>query len=214
MYLPRHFEQNDRQELQALMAAHPLATLVAQRTDGSLAAEHIPLLFDADDGEHGTLRGHVARANPIWREVAADSPVLAIFQGADAYISPSWYASKQEHGKVVPTWNYAVVHAHGRLRPIDDPAWLRAFLPRLTERHEGHRQNPWRIEDAPADFIVQMLQAIVGIEIPLERLQGKWKVSQNRPAADRQGVVDGLAAEGGPGDGMAGLVGRLPGDRA
>ncbi|MED5621366.1 FMN-binding negative transcriptional regulator [Ideonella sp. BN130291] len=196
MYQPRHFVQDDPTELQALMQAHPLATLVRQAPDGSLSADHIPLLYDAADGEHGTLRGHVARANPLWQELAAGAPVLAIFQGPQAYVSPAWYASKREHGKVVPTWNYAVVHAHGRFHAKDDPVWLRAFLQRLTARHEGPRAEPWQIDDAPADFTAQLLGAIVGIEIPLLRLEGKWKVSQNRPAADREGVTQGLLAEG------------------
>jgi transcriptional regulator len=195
MYQPRHFEQNDPAILQALMQAHPLASLVRQAPDGSLSADHIPLMYDAADGEHGTLRGHVARANPLWHELAAGAPVLAIFQGPQAYVSPGWYPSKQEHGKVVPTWNYAVVHAHGRFHAKDDPLWLRAFLQRLTARHEGMRTQPWSIDDAPADFTTQLLKAIVGIEIPLHRLEGKWKVSQNRSAADRAGVAEGLAGE-------------------
>ena len=198
MYLPPLFAQKDPAALQALMHAHPLATLVSQRADSGLSADHLPLLFDPSAGEHGCLRGHVARANPLWRELAAGAPVLAVFHGADAYVSPSWYPSKREHGKAVPTWNYAVVHAHGSFHAIDDAAWLRAFLQRLTERHESARAEPWSIDDAPPDFTGQLLKAIVGIEVRLTRLEAKWKVSQNRPAADREGVVQGLLAEGTP----------------
>ncbi len=194
MYLPKHFAQTDAEAMARLLAAHPLATLVWTSADG-LTAEHVPMLFDrgAGDGEHGTLRGHVARANPIWRAAAA-TPVLAVFQGPQAYITPSWYTAKAEHGKVVPTWNYAVVHAHGTLRAIEDAAWLRALVARLTDRHEAPRAQRWEVDDAPADYITSMLAAIVGIEIPIERIQGKWKVSQNRSAADRAAVVDGLQA--------------------
>jgi len=196
MYLPRHFEQADAQAIAALMKEHPLATLVSTAADGSLNADHVPLVYDAGDGPQGTLRGHVARANPLWRTLAAGGPVLAVFHGPQAYISPSNYASKQEHGKVVPTWNYAVVHAHGKLQPVDDAAWLRAFVERLTLRHESAREQPWAVSDAPADFLEQMVKAIVGIEIEVTRLEGKWKVSQNRGEADRAGVTAGLLAEG------------------
>ena len=192
MYLPAHFEQTDAQAMAALLARHPLATLFWNAGDGP-AAEHLPLLYDqaASDGALGTLRGHVARANPVWRE-AADSAVLAVFQGPHAYITPSWYPAKAAHGKVVPTWNYAVVHAGGPLRIIEDKDWLRTLVGRLTDKHEAPRARPWQVHDAPADYIEQMLGAIVGIEIPLLRLQGKWKLSQNRSLEDRLGVVDGL----------------------
>ena len=201
MYLPRHFEQNDPQALAGLMHAHPLATLVVAGPDG-LSADHVPLLWDP---EARLLHGHVARANPL-AHAAPGTPVLAVFQGSDAYVSPAWYASKAEHGKVVPTWNYAVVHARGTLRPIDDAAWLRTFLGRLTERHESTRAKPWAIGDAPADYIEQTLRAIVGIEIAVDTLAGKWKVSQNRSAADRAGVVRGLREDGH--EAMAGWVER------
>jgi transcriptional regulator len=194
MYLPKHFEQPDADAVAALLAAHPLATLLWSGP-GSLEAEHLPLRWERgpDDGEHGTLRGHVARANPVWRE-AAGQAVLAVFRGPQAYVSPSWYPSKAEHGKVVPTWNYAVAHLHGPLRVVDDAAWLRAFVGRLTDAHEAAFPSPWQVSDAPGDFIDQMLRAIVGIEIPVARLQAKWKTSQNRSAADRAGVAAGLAA--------------------
>jgi transcriptional regulator len=189
MYLPRHFEQNDPEALAALIRDHPLATLVSQGADG-LTADHVPLEYDA---EHRLLRGHVARANPLWRQ-ADGRPVLAVFSGPQAYVSPNWYAAKAETHKVVPTWNYAVVHGHGTLRAVDDAAWLRDFVGRLTARHEFAQPAPWAVTDAPADYVEQMLRAIVGIEIPLERLVGKWKVTQNRSAADREGVAAALGA--------------------
>lgn len=188
MYLPKHFEQNDPAALQSLMREHPLAMLVHQGPDG-LTADHIPLEFDAGTT---TLRGHVARANPIWR-AAAGQPVLVVFRGAEAYVSPSWYPAKAEHHKVVPTWNYAVVHAHGPLQVVDDAPWLHALVSRLTAHHETPQPQPWAVTDAPEDFVQQMLRAIVGIQIPVERLVGKWKVSQNRSVADRSGVATALA---------------------
>src|SRR5262249_6329081 len=146
----------------------------------------------------GTLRGHVARANPVWRETRTDVEALAIFQGPRRYVTPSWYPTMAETEKVVPTFNYLAVHAHGPLRIVDDPAWVRRLVERLTDRYEENRPAPWRVGDAPADFIDQQLRAIVGIEIPITRLQGKWKASQNRPGADREGVVRGLRADGDP----------------
>ena len=193
MYLPQHFEQPDPAALRLLMQAHPLAALVTHAADGGFSADHIPLEFVAGAGEHGTLRGHVARANPLWRH-AGGRAVLAVFQGPQAYISPTWYATKAATHKVVPTWNYAVVHAQGRLRAIEDTDWLLALVTRLTTQHEAGRNPPWAVADAPADFVQQMLRAIVGIEIALTGLVGKWKVSQNRGQADRHGVTAGLAA--------------------
>jgi transcriptional regulator len=194
MYLPKHFEQQDEQAMAQLLQLHPLATVAWQSAQG-LSAEHLPLMWErgSGDGAHGTLRGHVARANPVWR-AAADTEVLAVFQGPQAYITPSWYPSKAETAKVVPTWNYAVVHMHGRLRITEDSAWLRALVERLTDTHEAARAQRWQVGDAPADYIEMMLRAIVGIEIEVTRLQGKWKVSQNRTAADRGGVAAGLGA--------------------
>jgi transcriptional regulator len=194
MYLPGHFEQKDADAMARLVAQHPLATLVWQSSEG-LTAEHLPLLFDRGDGdgENGTLRGHVARANPLWR-AAAGAPVLAVFQGPQAYVTPSWYPSKAATAAVVPTWNYVVVHAHGVLRVIDDTAWLRTLVGRLTDVHEAPRAQRWHVHDAPDDYIDTMLGAIVGIEIPIARLQGKWKLSQNRSGADRAGVAAGMDA--------------------
>jgi transcriptional regulator len=191
MYRPAHFEQTDPEALATLMREHPLAALVHEAPEG-LTADHLPLEYDAGSR---TLRGHVARANPLWRE-APGRPVLAIFRGMQAYVSPSWYASKAATHKVVPTWNYAVVHAHGTLHAVDDAPWLHALVTRLTEHHEGARSRPWAVGDAPADYVQQMLRAIVGIEIAVDRLVGKWKLSQNRSEADRAGVAQGLAAEG------------------
>ena len=187
MYRPSHFAQEDPAALQALMREFPLATLVHAGA-GVLSADLVPLAYDAATN---TLRGHVARANPLWRE-AAGQPMLALFHGPQAYVSPSWYASKALHHKVVPTWNYAVVQAHGRLEVIDDASWLRQLVGALTESQEAAQAAPWRVEDAPTDFVQQMLGAIVGIEIAVDRLEGKWKMSQNRDLADRDGVVAGL----------------------
>jgi transcriptional regulator len=201
MYLPKHFEQTDREVLIGLMRERPLATLITITADGP-SADLIPLEFHADEGEHGTLRGHVARANPLWQR--AGTTALAVFNGPEAYISPGWYASKKEHGKVVPTWNYTMVQARGVLRAIDEAPWLHALVQRLTHHHEATQAKPWQVSDAPDDYVQQMLRAIVGIEIPLTSLLGKWKISQNRSAADREGTAQGLAAS--QADAMASLV--------
>lgn len=200
MYLPKHFEQHDPAALVALMQEHPLAALVSVGPDGP-TADHVPLEFDAQAGQHGTLRGHLARANPLW-QYAAGQPVLAIFRGVQAYVSPSFYPSKAVHHQVVPTWNYAVVHVHGRLRVVEEAPWLHALVSRLTTHFEQARAQPWAVQDAPESYVQTMLHTIVGIEIPVERLVGKWKLSQNRQAADRQGVAAGLAQ----GDGAAQAV--------
>ncbi len=205
MYVPEQFAETDPAVLHALIRVHPLGTWVIAGADG-LVANHVPFLLDPARGEHGTLIAHVARANPVWRALPAAAS-LVVFQGADAYISPSWYPSKRAHGKVVPTWNYAVVHAHGVARAVDERAWLRTHLEALVAVHEATQAKPWRIADAPPDFVDAMLRAIVGIEIPIAQLAGKWKVSQNRPASDRAGVIDGLGARGDDaGAAMAALV--------
>ena len=197
MYQPAHFERRDDASLQALLRERPLASLVALLPHG-MEANLVPLEFDPTAGSHGCLRGHLARANPLARELAAAAgggvAALALFHGPQCYISPGWYASKREHGKVVPTWNYVVVEARGRLRGIDDRDWLLALLDRLTAEHEQAQPLPWHISDAPADYIEPMLRAIVGIEIELTQVQGKWKASQNRSASDRAGVAAGLEA--------------------
>jgi transcriptional regulator len=201
VYLPKHFEQHDRAQLIALIRERPLATLITITPDGP-SADLIPLEYVADVGEHGTLRGHVARANPLWKRTGTTA--LAVFTGPEAYISPGWYASKKEHGKVVPTWNYTMVQARGELRAVDDAPWLHALVNRLTDHHEVTQAAPWHVSDAPDDFVLQMLRAIVGIEITLTALSGKWKVSQNRSAADREGTARGLTAA--QADEMAALV--------
>ncbi len=193
MYVPKHFEETRVDVLHEHIRAHPLGAIVVSTPDG-LEANHIPLEIDPDPAPLGTLRGHVARANPIWKSTGADA--LVIFQGPSTYVSPGFYPTKQDTGKVVPTWNYAVVHAYGTLRFIDDRTWLRAFVERLTDRHEATRAVPWHVSDAPADYVDAMVNAIVGLEIPVARLIGKWKVSQNRSAQDRAGVVDRLRAQG------------------
>ena len=190
MYVPKHFEQSDITNLHALMRSQPLATLVTLNA-GELNANHIPLHLDCEPAPYGTLLGHVARANPAWKDLA-DNESLAVFHGPDAYVSPSWYASKRETGRAVPTWNYTTVHAYGRLRVIDDSEWLRAQINALTATHEAKLPQPWSAADAPADYIQGMLGAIIGIEIVITRLVGKWKVSQNQPEANRAGVVEAL----------------------
>ncbi len=196
MYVPRHFKEDRVPELHAAIREIAFGTLVSAGPAG-LIASHVPMLIEPEPAPFGTLLGHIARANPHGA-VAPDTDALAIFLGPNAYITPSWYAAKREHGKVVPTWNYVAVHAYGRLRFFDDPARLLALVTRLTETHETPREAPWAVSDAPADFVRGMLDAIVGFELPLTRLEGKWKMSQNRPAIDRAGVVDGLGREGGP----------------
>ena len=190
MYQVGAFREERIDVMHALMRNHRLATLVTVN-DGVPDANHLPLLIDPEPLPHGTLRGHVARANPVWRQ-AEGQEVLAIFQGPQSYVTPSWYPSKRETGQVVPTWNYAVVHAHGQLVVHDDRAWLRALVTRLTDQQEAALATPWHVDDAPAGYLERMLGAIVGIEIPITRLMGKWKVSQNRISADRAGVVEGL----------------------
>lgn len=211
MYQIAAFREERIDVMHALIRAHPLATLVtcAGRT---LEANHLPLLIDPSPAPHGTLRGHVARANPLWRQPHAGGEALAIFQGPQTYVTPSWYPSKRETGRVVPTWNYAVVHAYGPLIVRDDRDWLRDLVSRLTDQQEGGLPQPWGIGDAPAEYIERMLAAIVGIELPIARLEGKWKVSQNRLDADRAGVIDGLAGRGDPqAQAMADLVsGKRP----
>jgi transcriptional regulator len=197
MYLPSHFAETRAEVLRELIAAHPLGTLVTSGEAG-LDANHIPFEFDPLPEPLGTLRAHVARANPVWREFSRDTEPIVIFQGPQIYITPSWYATKAETGKVVPTFNYIVVHAYGTMRAIEDQTWLRNFVGKLTERFESTRAKPWAITDAPEDFIASHLRAIVGLEIKLTRLIGKWKTSQNRPQADRNGVVAGLREEDNP----------------
>jgi transcriptional regulator len=191
MYLPRHFQETDTAVMYDFIRQHRLATLVTTDSEG-LCANHIPMLIEIEDDGRAVLRGHVARANPLWKDLGAGADALAVFQDPGLYVTPSWYASKAETGKVVPTWNYMAVHAYGRARAVDDAAWLREFLTRLTEANEARRDMPWQLSDAPEDYVAAQLKAIVGIELELVRLVGKWKVSQNRLPKDIDGVVAGL----------------------
>jgi transcriptional regulator len=195
MYQPQHFRE-DRLDVQhALIRAHSFGALVSIGTDG-LIANHYPFVIDAEAGPLGTLRAHMSRANTQWKSLNSCGEVLAIFQGAEGYITPSWYETKRETGKAVPTWNYALVHVYGRPRVIEDRGWLARHVSELTDLHEAERDEPWAVSDAPAEFIVGMLKGIVGVEIEITRIEGKWKLSQNRPLADREGVVEGLTAQG------------------
>ena len=202
MYQPIHFRE-DRLEVQhALVRAHPLGLLITSGP-GGLQANQIPFLIDAAASERGLLRAHLARANPQLAELAAVAECLVVFQGPQHYISPSLYPTKREHGKVVPTWNYITVHAWGRPRIMDDATWLRGQIDDLTRHNEKTRSVAWNVSDAPDAFIAAQVKAIVGLEIPIARIEGKWKASQNRAAVDRAGVVDGLRGQGDNADAMA-----------
>lgn len=193
MYTPRAFALDDLPEIQQLIQHTRLAQLVTFGEQG-LQASHLPLLLNPDEGTHGTLYGHLAKANPQWRDLHSGSEALVIFAGADAYVSPAFYPAKAEHGKVVPTWNYIAVHAYGKPEVFTDAKRLLAVVTALTDRHEGNRAQPWKVSDAPADYIDGMLKAIVGFALPIERQVGKRKLSQNRSQADIDGVRAGLAA--------------------
>lgn len=195
LYNPPAFRVEDRNVLHGHIRQAGIATLVTNGAEGPLVS-HVPLLLDADAGEQGTLLGHMAKANPHWTNGDFDLDALAVFHGPEAYITPSWYASKQEHGRVVPTWNYAVVHARGRLSFFEDAARLREAVERLTDRHEAQFEVPWAVSDAPDRFVEGQLRAIVGFELEITHLEGKHKVSQNRNDADREGVVAGLGEAG------------------
>ena len=195
MYQPPHHRE-DRLEVQhALIRSHPLGTLVTIGASG-LVANALPFILDASRGEFGTLQAHLARANTQWRDFDAKVDALVIFQGVESYITPSWYPTKQDGGKVVPTWNYAIVQVSGPLQVIEDRDWLRTQIGALTALQEGRREEPWAVSDAPASYVESQIKGIVGIEIPIAKIEGKWKVSQNRPEADRRGVVEGLARIG------------------
>ena len=193
MYTPSHFEESRLPVLHELMQDYPFAAVVAVTADG-LQATHVPLILEATRGALGTLKGHIARANAMWQQIAGDAEVLAIFQGANHYISPSWYPSKVEHGRVVPTWNYVAVHARGRIAWIHDKDWLRSFLGALTNHHERNHAVPWHVSDAPQEYLQRMLGAIVGFEISITHITGSWKLSQNRSEPDRAGVIAALSA--------------------
>lgn len=194
MYQPPHFRE-DRLDVQhAMIRAHSFGALVTLGRDG-LEASHIPFVLDETVGPLGTLRGHLSRANGQWKQLNSVRDALIIFQGAHTYITPSWYPLKAETGKVVPTWNYVIVHAYGRPRAIEDGAWLAQNVTDLTNLHEAGRSDPWTVSDAPDDFIAGLLKGIVGIEIEISRIEGKWKASQNRPQADQAGVIAGLSGQ-------------------
>ena len=193
MYLLKQFEEPQVNVMWDLIRAHPLATIVTLSSDG-LTANHIPMFLINSPAPFGTLRGHIARANPLWSDFNTDIESLAIFYGPNSYISPSWYETKKETGMVVPTWNYAVVHAYGKLRVIDDPSWLRSQLEMLTNQNEASFSKPWAVSDAPQEYIEKLIGSIVGIEMVITRLSGKWKVSQNQPPRNQASVVEKLKA--------------------
>jgi len=193
MYTPSHFEESRLPVLHELMRDYPFAAVVAITADG-LQATHVPLILEATRGALGTLKGHIARANSTWQQTAAGAETLAIFQGANHYVSPTWYPSKVEHGRVVPTWNYVAVHARGHIAWIHDKDWLRGLVEALTNHHERHHAAPWHVSDAPAEYLQRMLGAIVGFEISITHITGSWKLSQNRSEPDRAGVIAALSA--------------------
>lgn len=206
MYGPAQFDEPRQDVLLGLLRQHPLATLITLGPDG-LHADHIPMQWQAREGSPGVLKGHVARANPLWQRLAASPQVLAVFQGPQSYISPNWYASKADGGRVVPTWNYVAVHVAGTVQVHDDPVWLRALLDELTATHEAAQTHPWALSDAPADFQARLVDLVVGVALNIHSMQGKWKISQNRPETDQAGVVQGLRATGAAQDlAMADLI--------
>lgn len=197
MYIPPSNAEHDRDVVLDFVAAHPLGALVTASDEG-LFATHLPWVLHRDRGAHGTLEGHLARANPHHRRPSLTTEALVVFTGPDAYVHPGWYPAKAEHGKVVPTWNYVAVHAYGTLRWIEDDGFLTRHLHELTARHEAGREHPWAVSDAPPDYLAQQHRAIVGVELAITRLEGKWKMSQNRAAADIDGVVRGLSSSPDP----------------
>ena len=199
MYCPAAFRQDDLPSLHAQIHASGLAIVTSSGAQG-LQASHLPLLLEPGEGEFGTLYGHFARANGHWRDLAAGAEALVVFSGADAYVHPGWYPAKAEHGKVVPTWNYVAVHAWGQAEVFDEPERLLKLVSRLSERHEQGRPQPWAVSDAPRDYIDSMLRAIVGFALPIRRLEGKWKLSQNRSSNDQASVRTGLATSNNPRD--------------
>jgi transcriptional regulator len=195
MYVPRHFEESRLEHLHDLIVTHPLGILVTQGT-GGLDANHLPFELEPREGSLGVLHTHVARANRVWQDVASGDEVLVVFRAADAYISPNWYPSKHEQHRQVPTWNYIVVHAHGRVTVRDDERYLRGLVGRLTRRHEASQPRPWRMGDSPQAFINEMLAAIVGLEVQITRLVGKSKLGQNKDTRDMRSAAEALKAQG------------------
>jgi transcriptional regulator len=209
MYQPDHFRVDDLPQIHALMRARPFAALVSGGSLG-IYATHLPTVLK-NDAPFGVIECHLARANPHWKELARGDEALMIFQGAEGYITPNWYASKAAHGKVVPTWNYAVAHAYGRPEVVSDKAWLRRHVAELTSQQESSESRPWSLSDAPEAFVEVMLRGIVGFRFAITRLEGKWKMSQNRPVEDRDGVVRGLGDRGrGDDPEIAALVAQPP----
>ena len=201
MYIPSSFAERDLPTLLAFIEHHPLAALVTSTPADGLIATHLPIVIDRNAGPMGTLVGHLARANPHARSLASGQvPAMVIFSGPDAYVTPTWYATKRETGRVVPTWNYVAVHAYGSVHLDDDPGFLREHLETLTRQHEGPRDEPWHVSDAPTEYIAQQMKSIVALRLPIDRLEGKWKMSQNRSDADIAGVIGGLGASDAPGD--------------
>ena len=192
MYCPKLFQQHRPDALHNLIQTHSLGAWTCW-ADNQLIVNHIPFLLDPDTGSHGVLHGHVARANPVWQKINSSTPSVVCFQGSQAYISPSWYASKEVHGKVVPTWNYTAVHIHGEPKVIDTEEWLRSHAEQLSNFNEKNRDTPWQVTDAPASYIEKMLRGIVGIEITIQTIEGRWKVSQNKNAEDKRGIEQGLS---------------------
>jgi transcriptional regulator len=200
MYTPAHFKIEDAAEVHALMRAHPFAILITQGADG-LTATHLPTVLKVDEASPlGRIECHLARPNPQWKTFAAGTEALMIFHGVEAYIRPGWYPSKAEHGKAVPTWNYAAVHAYGPLRVMNDKAWLLAHVGELSDQQEAAYAAPWSVADAPQSYLEVMARGIVGLTLEIARLEGKMKMSQNRDARDRNGVVEGLGDRAGAGD--------------
>lgn len=208
MYVPRHFAAPDLAAVHELLGGRRAADLITWTPRG-LAATTVPFVFDAAAGDHGTITAHLARTNDQWRAAGSDAEALLIVRGPDAYVTPSWYATKSEHGRAVPTWNYVTAHVHGRLTAHDDPAWIEAAVRRLTGKHESGRPRPWAVDDAPRSFIEGQLRAIVGVEITITRIEAKYKLSQNRGAPDIGGVIDGLAAGDGDDRAVAAAMARV-----
>ena len=192
MYCPKLFQEHRTAALHDLIQTYSLGTWTCW-ADNQLIVNHIPFLLDPDTGTHGVLRGHVARANPVWQKINSNTPSVVCFQGPQTYISPSWYASKEIHGKVVPTWNYTAVHAHGEPKVIDNEEWLHSHVEQLSSFHENKHDIPWQVKDAPTQYIEKMLRGIVGVEIMIHTIEGRWKVSQNKNTEDKKGVEQGLS---------------------
>lgn len=197
MYIPASFRETRVEKLHDLIVKHPLGLLVTHANNG-LEASPIPFLLYADEGEYGILRSHLAKANPHWKSLTERVGCLVVFQGPAGYVTPSWYPSKAENHKVVPTWNYATVQVWGKASVTEDVAWLQQQLDDLTTLHEGSRPQPWSVSDAPPDYIANQMKAIIGIEIPIGRIEGKWKMSQNKDDADREGVIAGMRSDTDP----------------